>query len=121
MNKPASRYSDRTFPSYLKDIPLTESWAIIREASVHHEGDERSRTNPGHGYPANTTHHVEVAEVFTDEEIFKYELARQVEDNRTSYGSRSIRGFKLTPYVTETVTTTSVSPAIKNSATGSGV
>lgn len=27
------------------------TWSV----SVHHEGDERSRTHPGHGYPAHTT------------------------------------------------------------------
>ena len=27
-------------------------WAIIKEKTIYHEGDERSRTNPGHGYPA---------------------------------------------------------------------
>lgn len=29
-----------------------DCWAIIKEGTIHHEGDERSRTNPGHGYPA---------------------------------------------------------------------
>ena len=38
------------------DIPRTKHYAIISETStsVYHEGDERSRTNPGHGYPAYT-------------------------------------------------------------------
>ena len=27
---------------------------VLKSHSVHHEGDERSRTNPGHGYPAYT-------------------------------------------------------------------
>ena len=31
---------------------MTDTWAIIKEETIHHEGDERSRTNPGHGYPA---------------------------------------------------------------------
>lgn len=29
-------------------------YAVIIERSIHHEGDERSRTHPGHGYPAYT-------------------------------------------------------------------
>ena len=39
-----------------KDIPTETHWVIITDDSftVHHEGDERSRTNPGHGYPAST-------------------------------------------------------------------
>ncbi len=28
--------------------------AVIYEEYIHHEGDERSRTHPGHGYPAYT-------------------------------------------------------------------
>lgn len=29
-------------------------YLIIWQDTVYHEGDERSRTNPGHGYPAYT-------------------------------------------------------------------
>ena len=38
------------------DVPKSHHYAIIvyDSKSVHHEGDERSRTNPGHGYPAYT-------------------------------------------------------------------
>lgn len=38
------------------DVPLVNHYAIIvyETTSVYHEGDERSRTNPGHGYPAHT-------------------------------------------------------------------
>ena len=32
-------------------------YAIITTESVYHEGDERSRTHPGHGYPAYTSRH----------------------------------------------------------------
>jgi hypothetical protein len=40
----------------LKNIPKTEHYAVLRNnvRTIHHEGDERSRTNPGHGYPAYT-------------------------------------------------------------------
>lgn len=38
------------------DIPSKPHFAIIRfnTTSVHIPGDERSRTNPGHGYPERT-------------------------------------------------------------------
>jgi len=38
------------------DVPKGPHFAIIifKTKQVHHEGDERSRTNPGHGYPAYT-------------------------------------------------------------------
>ncbi len=42
-------------------MPKTQHWAVITYGSVHHAGDERSRTNPGHGYPAYS------------EEIVKYQ------------------------------------------------
>ena len=29
-------------------------YLAITKETVYHEGDERSRTNPGHGYPAYT-------------------------------------------------------------------
>jgi hypothetical protein len=47
------------------DVPKTEHYAILvyKQHSVYHEGDERSRTNPGHGYPAYT-------EVFTKAEHY---------------------------------------------------
>lgn len=39
-----------------QDIPSEPHWAILIFAtkSVYVEGDERSRTAPGHGYPAHT-------------------------------------------------------------------
>lgn len=38
------------------DIPEGHHYAIIifKSSTVHIPGDERSRTNPGHGYPAST-------------------------------------------------------------------
>lgn len=38
----------------MSDIPNGPHWAIIKTVSVTIPGDERSRTNPGHGYPAHT-------------------------------------------------------------------
>lgn len=41
------------------DIPIEDHWAILifETRSQYIEGDERSRTNPGHGYPAHTETH----------------------------------------------------------------
>lgn len=49
----------------VSDVPKTEHYAILvyKQQSVYHEGDERSRTHPGHGYPAYT-------EVFTKAEHY---------------------------------------------------
>ena len=35
---------------------------------VHHEGDERSRTNPGHGYPAYTENILKIRMFVTKDE-----------------------------------------------------
>lgn len=37
------------------EIMARTYWAIIKNVTTYHDGDERSRTNPGHGYPAHTT------------------------------------------------------------------
>lgn len=42
-------------------------FAVFVQSSYHVPGDERSRTNPGHGYPANDVHYAEVIK-FDDEE-----------------------------------------------------
>ncbi len=36
------------------EVPKNEHYAVIVTETVYHEGDERSRTCPGHGYPAYT-------------------------------------------------------------------
>jgi hypothetical protein len=37
-----------------KHVPVGIHWAIITFSNEYIPGDERSRTNPGHGYPAHT-------------------------------------------------------------------
>lgn len=74
-------------------------YAVIESYSIYHEGDERSRTNPGHGYPA----HTETVEKFVPFKD-KAELERWVE-RQIRYESR----FKVIEYREMAVkTTTSV-------------
>jgi hypothetical protein len=40
--------------SELSKFPQIEHYAALVFESIYIEGDERSRTNPGHGYPAHT-------------------------------------------------------------------
>lgn len=56
-------------------IPKTEHWAIIIQGSVYIPGDERSKTNPGHGYPEYYQEIIEY-KAFEDFEEFKFEVAR---------------------------------------------
>jgi hypothetical protein len=45
-------------------------YGVIYNVSIHHEGDERSRTHPGHGYPAYTEN-VETFKSFETEDLLK--------------------------------------------------
>lgn len=57
--------------SSLKDLPTVRTfYAIITMTSVSIPGDERSRTAPGHGYPAHTLSFPEIL-FFDDEEPWK--------------------------------------------------
>lgn len=53
----------------LRDIPTGPHYAILRTESVHIPGDERSRANPGHRYPAETRTYV-TYEAFTVREMW---------------------------------------------------
>lgn len=68
-------------------------YLIITQSSIHHAGDERSRTNPGHGYPAYTET-VDKVETFSDIAVFK----RHVEDythRRTSFKAYKAEELKI--------------------------
>lgn len=58
----------------LKDIPKDAHWVIMKEESHHIPGDERSRTNPGHGYPASTVTSF-TYESYLDEEEWKRDVS----------------------------------------------
>lgn len=44
----------KEYPNSLTDLPNEPYLAILETSSIYIEGDERSKTNPGHGYPAHT-------------------------------------------------------------------
>ena len=49
----SSLYHNAIFVSTKDQMPKVEHWAIFKFSTIHIPGDERSRTNPGHGYPAS--------------------------------------------------------------------
>jgi hypothetical protein len=62
---------------------------VLEQDSYNVEGDERSRTNPGHGYPAYTVNYTKAHEINSEEELIKW-----VESN-SKYGFRNpYRVFK---------------------------
>jgi len=74
-------------------IPQGEHWVILENNSIHIPGDERSRTNPGHGYPESTEHVVSYV-AYTDKAEFEADLAHQIEQSR-GFGGRSVRGIHV--------------------------
>jgi len=76
-----------------KGIPDTEHWAIIVQDSVHIPGDERSRTNPGHGYPAEVRNFVAYHLYLTEEKLLK--AIEELEEGR--YGKSEYKVIKVTP------------------------
>ena len=55
------------------DVPEEPHWAILTFSSINVPGDERSRTNPGHGYGAHTVSKVDY-KAFTDEYAWESEI-----------------------------------------------
>lgn len=49
----------------MQSIPKGPHYAIIESVGIYTPGDERSRTNPGHGYPASTDYY-NVYTAYTD-------------------------------------------------------
>lgn len=62
------------------NVPTTPHYAIVTERTIYHEGDERSRTNPGHGYPAYTET-VTDYKAFTDRESWEREIKMHEKDS----------------------------------------
>lgn len=89
-------YADK-YAGRIADIPQKEHWIIFRQSSYYTEGDERSRTNPGHGYPASTTDYLAV-EIYYTEEHFKECLANS--RGESVIGVHVDKAYKVVPTVT---------------------
>ena len=65
----------KSWPKQVSDFPVDEDvlFAILTPRSIHIPGDERSRTNPGHGYPAHTERFWDI-ELYSDEENWKGDI-----------------------------------------------
>jgi hypothetical protein len=50
------------------DLPPLGKYFLIqiyKDKTIYHEGDERSKSCPGHGYPAYTEHYLDVQQYVT--------------------------------------------------------
>ena len=81
-------------PHKVEDLPDGEFFAILYPESVTIPGDERSRTNPGHGYPEHTVDNWRM-EVFPTREEWESEIVRLSGD--TGFGRRQFKAIRATP------------------------
>lgn len=76
------------------DVPTDKHFAIVIFSTYHVEGDERSRTNPGHGYPAHTEHKAEYR-AFTSKQEWEQEVAKLA--NQKGYSSANFVALVVQP------------------------
>jgi hypothetical protein len=76
-------------------IPNTEHWAVLVNVITTVPGDERSRSNPGHGYPEHTVESIDY-EAFTDYIRFENRVLQLTERKAT------FTAVKVQPLVVET-------------------
>lgn len=66
-------YGDVNYTQAPKDLPPGKHFAIITYITITIPGDERSRTNPGHGYPEHTEVQCSIA-TFKTREAWEREI-----------------------------------------------
>lgn len=82
----------------LNDVPAAQHFVILRQRSISITGDERSRTHPGHGYPAST-------EQFLDYSCYENRADWAAEIDRLTRARESFRAIIATsPKITTTIT-----------------
>jgi hypothetical protein len=80
------------------DVPVYPHFAIIEFTSVTIPGDERSRTNPGHGYPEHTDYYSKYI-AFTDEAEWKGYIEQHM---GLVFSSPNFVALKVTPATIKT-------------------
>lgn len=89
------------WPKQVTELPTESYLAIITNNSVNVPGDERSRTNPGHGYPAYTERSFNI-EVYESEDSWKKEVER-LTLSKSPFQAVRINPAKITTSVSVTV------------------
>ena len=77
-----------------EDIPEKAHYAIIENSSVYIPGDERSRTCPGHGYPASTEYFIRYI-AYLDEDEWRKDIAEKVRQNKTDFKAMKVYPSKI--------------------------
>lgn len=82
-----------------KDMPSGEHYAILEFSTISIPGDERSRTHPGHGYPASEERVVKYI-TYPDKETWMDEVRTRTLRAQTNY---AYARDEWVPIVTKTV------------------
>lgn len=85
----------RKHPTKTCELPSDSFYAILYPESITIPGDERSRTNPGHGYPEHTEHSWRM-EVFSTREEWLAEVDR-LSKRGGGYSATEFRAVRITP------------------------
>jgi len=80
----------RKFPTQPQEIGDEPIYLILKPRSTYIPGDERSRTNPGHGYPAGTEHSWDI-------EIYTYRAEWEAEIKRATASRTAFKAGLFTP------------------------
>lgn len=91
-----------TYVNKISDLPAEPHFAIIRQTSVYVPGDERSHTNPGHGYPASTEYFISY-QAFAKREEWEAEIVHLTE-RREMFKAVQVAPAKIATKVAVTVT-----------------
>jgi hypothetical protein len=84
-------------------FPSAPHWAILKFSTTNVAGDERSRTNPGHGYPAHSVDNVSYEAYYTEQKF----LAAVAKLESDSYARGRYSVLKVEPLtIKATITVT---------------
>jgi len=87
-----------TYVSNKDHIPKEPHWAIIEFSLIHVPGDERSRTHPGHGYPAHTETQI-TYKAFTDEDEWAFAVEELERQGRVEYKAMKVIPARVSTHV----------------------
>ena len=85
------------FVTTKQKFPTEPHWVILKFSSINIPGDERSRTAPGHGYPAHRESVVNYEAYLTEEKFLAaVQYLGEEKYGRTNYVAMKVDPLKIT-------------------------